>query len=220
MKILLLSLFTIFAFTHCGDDDASADSSKKPEADQPPAETALAHCVDGSYEIQADLFWNYYPDSKAYRVNIASSNKTIFVQLKQKVIVGETAQVTCSEFDRKDEKTLQARVLKKAKTNNENFTSGVSDLSFEVQTDGKCKLSIQFVNPNDSSDKDVLGSNNIKTIPTAGGYETLKKECDALEEIKKENTEETEQNTEETEQNTEETEENTEEEETEQNTAE
>ena len=182
MKILLLSLFTIFAFTHC-----SGTSNGRSKQDQ----TALAHCVDGSYEILADFIWDASWSLESwnwnawkrdtYNISIASSDKTIFVLLKQKAKEGETAQVTCSEFDREDEKTLQARVFRKAKTNLKNFTSGISDLAIEKDSKkaDACRLTVvQAVNPGDPTDKDHVF---VKELDTPVDYKTLKKECDALD---------------------------------------
>ena len=210
MKFLFLSLLTIFAFTHCGDKDepgANAGNEEiKPETRshiQQETETttpALSedvvqnHCVDGSYEISADFVWDAWSwnawKKNRYNISIASSDTTIFVLLKQKVDEeGETAQVTCSEFDRKDEKTLQARVLKKAKTNDENFTNGISDLKIikDLKKADTCHLTlVRAANPNNNTDKGIVSKETVtvyKKLDTTMDYQTLKKECDALDPV-------------------------------------
>ena len=216
MKIISLLFLTIFAFNHCAvDDERGADlkedtdqegTKKKDETSTTPVpqenvKVAPVHCANGSYKIMADFFWDnndFLPFFTAdeYDVNIASSDKTTLVRLKQIAInTYKAANVVCSEFDRKDVDNLSeknhedsirvdipALSFKKAKTNDEDFTMGISDIQFNPFN--KCHLSkIKVLNPHDSTEKEsksIYSFNKRPDPENTMDYQTLKKECDTL----------------------------------------
>ncbi len=219
MKILILiSIFFCFlSLTHCGpkEKDPNAQPEKLPtRSSVDSVVVAESHCLDGPYKAEVDLLGSFFWfQDQDYDVNIASSNETILVQLKEVLSDEELSKkkpnITCSEFNRfNGTATLFAQTIQNHTSNDKDFTSGIKELSMKVIGVNKegnitCEIESLVAATSDGTDDDdnvrfvtstqhklssvskkQTSKSKAKTQTSKKSYKSLKEECRASKKTK------------------------------------
>ena len=196
MKNLLFSLFmafSMFSLISCGDEDSKevAEQTEEVAEQTEEVEEVQKHCIDGTYSVQGDIIWNYFPSDSKYILQIASSAETTLVHIQEKSEEGDddTLNAACSEFARVEDGVLKNPKFRKKDSNDKGFSIGISELSIKKNKFNSCELeNIAYASSPENMEREKMIIHNEKNVNP--DYESLKKECDAYLEVVLDNDEE------------------------------